>query len=225
MFELIDAVTYAGIWQGIGDGLRQNWPRILIPVVAAGAGMWWGRRQARREWAKKEFLRRLNVSLNTLVDGKLLIRTLYEGDLDEVFRNDVAVRRVLAAARKTTAANPILPVDKDESWFLLNSVLNTLSQRFAEPVLRRDAGQPVTVVRYVFCLTSEVAGAARTRKVRAMFVREDTLDRFAGEFLQAAPQLESPNHDTRVRTLRTMAEKRRAEPHNFMAMEICVAQS
>jgi len=36
---------------------------------------------------------------------------------------------------------------------------------------------------------------------------------------------ESPNHDTRVQTLRFLAEAYRRRPHDFLEMEICMGGS
>ena len=222
MWDSLVAIGFDEIWDFFGRALKEHWVRVVIPLAAAGLGVWWGRRQARKQWKKKQFLDRLNISLNTLHEGKLLIRTIFESDLEEVFRNRVAVRTVLDAAKKTTPADPILPIRKADCWFLLNSVLNTVAQKFAEGTLRRDAGLSVKPVAYVICLTCEAAGELRTRKVRAMLAQEGTLRKFAQEYRSDMPELESDWHETRVRALRILAEKRATEPHHFMSMEICL---
>jgi len=222
MGDILAGGQFEAVWEWLGEFLKEHWWELLASAGALVFGWWWGRRQARRQWKAKEFLDRLNISLNTLVDGTLLIRTIFEGDLESVFHNDVAAGKVLAAAKKTTAADPILPVPKDHRWFLLNGVLNTLSQQFAEGTLRRDAGGDVRGVRYVICLTCEVAGAARTRKVRAMMIQADTLARFASEYADEMPTLETTWHETRVQTLRTLARRRQTEGDHFLEMEICV---
>ena len=46
--------------------------------------------------------------------------------------------RVLDAARQTTVEEPLLPLAQDDSWFLLNCILNALSEEFATGLNRRD---------------------------------------------------------------------------------------
>ena len=94
-----------------------------------------------------------------------------ERSLDEVFLNRVAVQKVWAAARATTVANPVMPIAKEDRWFLLNFVLNAVAEHFVGGHIRRDAGHPVTTVTYALFLTCELVGDERIRKVRAMLVR------------------------------------------------------
>ena len=100
--------------QQSGDFVRDNWLKIawsaVWSVVILYLGTWWGRRRARSEWSSKQFLHRINFSLNQLRDNKLLIRTLAEMDCRDVFQNDVAVDRVLAAATRTDGRSAILPL-------------------------------------------------------------------------------------------------------------------
>ena len=125
---------------------------ILVAATTSGATFvftwWWARRQAARQWRAKEFLDRVIVSLNIFADGGLKIRTVMERSLAEVFLNKLAVAKVWAAARATTVDNPVMPIAKEDRWFLLNFVLNAVAELFVEGHVRRDAGVPVTVVRY-----------------------------------------------------------------------------
>lgn len=198
--------------------LKEHWLKAATSLLFLLVGTWWGRRRARREWAKKSFLDRLNFSLNTIHDGKLLIRTIAEMNCRDVFLNDVAVERVLEAAKQTTADNPILPLDKDERWYLLNAVLNELSERFAMGLMRRDAGLPVTLRNYLICLTHESAGDLRTRKVRAMIVSRATLTALPAE----PPLFERPHHATRFKTLQQLAAAYAADPSNFLDIELAL---
>src|SRR5262249_53234681 len=94
--------------------------RVIVTILVAAttstvtfcAGRWWGRYKAGRQWRKKEFLDRIIISLNIFADGFLKIRTVMERSLEEVFLNKLAVDKVWAAAKKTTADNPIMPVAK-----------------------------------------------------------------------------------------------------------------
>src|SRR5688500_16552111 len=113
------------------DFLVDHWAKIVLLIVGLVFGTLWVRRRARREWAHKQFFHRINVSLNTIDDGWLRLRTLSEKNVDDVFLNKIAVEKVLEAAGKTSEANPVLPLAKDDAWFLLNAVLNEISEQFA----------------------------------------------------------------------------------------------
>jgi hypothetical protein len=189
--------------------------------VAIGAGMlflgslfgWW---RARKRWQKKEFFDRVNFSLNSLVDGKLLIRTLMETSCKAVFLNQVAVNQILTAAKQTTAADPIIPLAQDDYWFFLNGALNEVSEKFATGFLKRDLGASVQTGRYLLCLTNECDGDIRTRKIRVMLIQQQLLEKLPEE----QPELESPNHSTRWKTLQAMSERYQSTPHQFLSVEI-----
>jgi hypothetical protein len=191
--------------------------------VAIGAGFllvgwlfgWW---RAHRRWIRKEFFERVNFSLNSIVDGKLQIRTLMENSADRVFLNRVAVHRLLTAAAKTNSSNPLIPLEKLDAWFYLNSALNEISEKFAAGFVRRDAGQPVQSHRMLICLTNEADGEIRTRKIRVMAVAEKTLRLLPDEI----PALESINHKTRWKTLQIMKQRLETEPWLFMTVEVVV---
>ena len=197
---------------------------IIVAVITSTAtffvGRWWGRYKAGRQWHKKEFLERIIVSLNIFADGYLKIRTVLERSLDEIFLNQLAVNKVLAAARKTTQDNPIMPIAKEDRWFLLNFVLNAVAEHFVTGQIRQDVGEKVTVVRYSLFLTCELMGEERIRKVRAMLIRTDLLANFP--YAETMPKLENAWHDDRIRTLRKAAELYKKEPDNFLTLEACV---
>lgn len=204
--------------QFITDLIREHWPGAAFSVVCLVVGAWWGRRRARAAWAKKEFHNRINVSLNILQEGKLLIRTLLETNLDEIFLNSVAVEKVTAAIPNATEAHPLLPIQQEDVWYLLNAVLNEISERFALGNIKKDLGVATKTGIYLICLTYEVAGAVRTRKVRAMVVQKDTLLNLP----EQAPQFERPQHTTRFETLQKLAAEYRRNPDQFLEMEITV---
>jgi hypothetical protein len=130
------------------------------------------------------------------------------------------VDKVEAAARATTADKPVMPIPKDDRWFLLNFVLNAVAEHFVAGHIRQDTGQPVTTVRYALFLTCELVGDERIRKVRAMLVRQDLLTDFP--YLDTMPRLENPWHADRIKTLRYAAELYKKEPDNFLTLEVCV---
>lgn len=202
--------------------VHDNWAKALFSVGTLLLGIWWGKRRAAAEWKRKEFLDRINISLNIVKDGRLMLRTLAETTLDVIFLNTIAVEKVRAAAKQTTETNALLPLAQEDSWHLLNAVLNEISERFAEGCLLQDVAAsrpdltPPVVTRYVIALTCEKAGDMRIRKVRTMLVRKDLLLNLP----QETPAFEHPSHITRWETLQTMAAKFRVEPHLFLEMDL-----
>ena len=206
------------ILKAITEWLDDNWLKFLTGLLLASAGWFLGQWRARRKWQKKEFLDRLNVSMNTIQDGRLLIRTVLEKSCREIFLNDLAVAAVTDASQKTTEGDPTLPLPKDDYWYYLNSVLNEVGEQFAAGQIRRDMGQNVTREAYLICLTSECAGAARTRKVRAMLVQKKLLENLPAE----PPTLEAESHTTRWKTLQFLSLEMQSAPHKFIEVEICL---
>lgn len=212
-----------------GDDLSSEYvKRVVVTILVAAttstatffAGRWWGRYKAGRQWAAKEFLDRVIVSLNIFADGALKIRTVLERSVHEVFLNRVATEKVEAAARATTPDKPVLAIAKADRWFLLNFVLNAVAEHFVAGNIRQDVGQPVTVVKYALFLTCEHVGDERIRKIRAMLIRHDMLAGFP--YMTGMPRLENPWHEDRIKTLRYAADLYQKEPDNFLTLEVCV---
>jgi len=200
----------------------------LTTVVSFVFGRAWGRYKASREWNTKHFLGRVIVSLNTfskkLLPGPqhpiftLKIRTVFERGIEDVFINPVAIEKITAAAKKTKPGKPMLPIDKADRWFLLNFILNAVAEEFNEGLIRYDAGEKVTPIKYLVCLTCEAVGEDRIRKVRAMMIQKDTL--LNG--LPAEAKFEQPWHSTRLETLKYCREVYLEEPDNFLELEVYV---
>src|SRR5687768_6038994 len=196
----------------LDDIATDSGKKIAVTIVVAAVtsvasfvvGRYWGRYRAYREWHRKEFLGRVIVSLNIFADGFLKIRTVMERSLEEVFLNQVAIDKVTAAAWRCTPESPILPIARDDRWYLLNFVLNAVAEHFAAGQIRQDAGEKVTVVRYALFLTAELVGDERIRKVRAMLVRQEHLTNFP--YPDSLPKLENAWHEDRIKTLRKAAE-------------------
>lgn len=227
-------VDWNALWSQLLALLKQYWVELLLPLLGIAFGWWWGRRRARREWRKKQFVRRLNVSLNMFDPGDtgrptLRIRTLLEKDAKDVFLNDVAVDHLVSAAARTKKDDALLPLG-DETWYMLNAVLNEVSEQFSDGFLRKDLGLPTTTGHYVIALTYEREGAMKTQKLRAMVIQKEALraclpsrDAATGETIAPAePNYEHPNHETRWRTLRQLALAWEAEPEKFLEMQIVV---
>jgi hypothetical protein len=192
----------------------------LTTALSFFAGRWWGNYQARKQWEKKHFLDRINVSLNSFADGWLKIRTVFERSLEQVFLNPVAIEKIRSAAQRTVANNPLLPIAKEDRWYLLNFVLNAVAESFSNSFVRYDAGQPLKPMTYLLFLTCEVVGQDRIRKVRAMMIRKDVLEKFP--YADTLPKLEQQWHSDRISTLRAAADIYRKEPDHFLALEIYV---
>lgn len=206
----------------------ETYRRIVVSIVifffttllSFLVGRYWGWYQARQSWKKKEFLGRIIVSLNSLTDGLLKIRTIFERSLEEVFLNPIAVEKIRRASQRTTPENPILPISKEDRWYLLNFVLNAVSERFVQGLVRFDACENLRPVTYLIFLTCEVVGEDRIRKVRAMMIRKDHLVSFP--YHDSMPQLEQEWHSDRVHTLRRAAQTYRTDPDHFLSLEIYV---
>ena len=205
------------ILAAIKDWLDDNWLKFLTGLLIAAAGWVLGQWRARKNWQRREFHDRLNVSLNSIVDGRLMIRTILEKGSRDIFLNDLAASSVTAASQKTTPGDPTLPLPKDDYWYFLNAVLNEIAEQFADGQLRRDMGLPVTAASYLICLTSECDGEVRTRKVRAMLIQRRLLENLPAD----RPQLESGHHGTRWKTLLFMAQEWKKNPWKFIEIELC----
>jgi len=198
------------------DRIEEHWIKFLTGLLVMAIGWFAGNWRARKKWQKKEFLDRLNVSLNSVTEGTLRIRTVLEKSSLEVFLNSVAAARITEASQKTTTADPTLPLAKNDYWYYLNSILNEIAEKFAEGVIRRDMGLNSQSVSYLICLTSECAGEVRTRKVRAMLVQKSLLENLPEE----CPVLESHSHSTRWKTLQFLSAEWTRNPWKFLEMEI-----
>jgi len=204
------------IFAGLSDLIERHWLKAVFALLVTLVGWWYARWRARRDWSKREFFNRLNVSLNMIDDGTLRIRTLLEDPLNEVFLNQAAAELVRKGALKASTGNPILPLPDGDRWFVHNEVLNQLAELFSAGQIRHDLGLPTTSAVYVIALTCEKEGAMRTYKVRAMLMRKQALLNLPLE----TPRFERPTHSTRFETLRLLAAAYRKDPEQFIEMEI-----
>lgn len=198
--------------------LTDNWPEVVWIVLAAASASYFAGRRSRQAWTSRSFLDRLNVSLTSVCDDTLRIRTVLEMDVESVFLNRTAARTITKLARATTAEDPIIPIPRDDCWYYLNAVLNEISERFADGHIRRDAGLETHKVDYLICLTCERAGQARTHKIRAMLIQKSLLQNLP----QQQPAFEHASHCTRWETLTILAQRYSIAPHYFLEMELCL---
>lgn len=176
---------------------------------------------AQRKMDRLNFLDRINVSLNLVIDGKLKIRTVFERSLEEVVHNR-HVREELqdAALKASVSSDPIVRVSDDHSWFVLNCVLNSIAERFSSGTFREQRGLPVERENFAFWITCEPATHRRERKIRVFMMEEKLLRKFP--FADDMPELESEKHQDRVHALRRSCEVFQSEPNLFSHIEICV---
>ena len=218
--------TFTEIVDLLIDRARQHWLELVSALAFAAVGWVLGNWRAKRNWRRREFFDRVNFSLTRLdpaddPDRKgavptVRIRTLMETTCESVFLNDAARDAVLAAARRTSPADPTLPLPERDYWQYLNAVLNELSEMFAEGHLRQDLGYPVRTETYLVSLTSEVAGEIRTRKVRAMVVKKSLLT----DLPRTNPLFEHATHKTRWDTLKLLAAEYEQRPWKFLEVEL-----
>ena len=201
------------------DYFKDHAVKLITGLILMALGWYLGHRRASADWKSQEFFDRLNMSLNSIQEGTLKIRTLGEKRCEEVFLNSKAAELVQKIARKTTAKDPILPIPSEENWFFLNSILNDLSEQFAEGFLKADMGAHVTSAVYLIALTCEAEGEMKTRKIRAMVIRKSLLTNLPAEM----PKLESPRHITRWSTLQFLAAEYQRRPERFKEVELAVA--
>lgn len=198
------------------------WEQILGALAILTLGWLWGRWLSTSAWKKKEFKNRILLSLNSLTTDEqgntfLRLRTLFEREMEDIFHNRIMVALVKQGIKDVQVGDPILKFPKEDAWYVLNAVLNKISEQFSTGGLRKDMGMPVTTKWYTFCLTFEIEGAIRMQKPRIMMIERDKLINFpASDDIR----VESEKHLIRIQTLRTLQRKRQTNPHLFMDIEL-----
>ena len=66
------------------DYVKDHAVKLLTGLFLMALGWFWGRKRALADWKKKEFLDRINLSLNSIDSGTLKIRTLSEKRCEDV---------------------------------------------------------------------------------------------------------------------------------------------
>lgn len=180
---------------------QQHWTEVGSSIASLIIGALLGRWRGWLRFARRAFFDRITVSLNFVEDGQLVIRTLIERAGAEVFRNSEMLRIVMRAARNGKGA--LLDLPADDYWYYLNSVLNAVSEHFAEGYVRQEAGLGAAPQTYLLFLTCEREGRVRQQKVRAMLIRESLL-------LQTdsvRPHFHNEFHESRWNTLKTVRDE------------------
>lgn len=208
-------------WEIVVEAVRGHLSSILTgatAVLAALLAAW----KARAIWKRRRFLDRVNFSLNYVDNGVLKLRTLRESDIREVLlSNKHGIDLVTAAAEHATLDEPFLKLPVEDSWMVLNSVLNEVSEQFAAGFLAASMGLCTRSTRYVIGLTCEKDPDVRINKIRVMLVTESLLQKI--DRLEDL-EFEQKHHHVRLKTLKKMAEiyQDQKRQHELRTVELVV---
>jgi hypothetical protein len=186
------------------NALRQHSSTIALIITWVGiAFVYWRRRV---QWARKQFMNQVNFSLNYVTNDAIAMRTLLETTAQHVWLNEYGVKKVFAAAQKTTVENPFIVLDDQaDQDFINRAVLNVLSERFAESFLAQALGVPVQHGNFCFAITFERFDEIRTLKTRVLIMEEQLMIRmFGAENLAAKVQIPHEVYKQRLKTLKAM---------------------
>ncbi len=202
-------------------------PEILTSLLGLGLGWFWGRWKSQKDWESKTFHSNIVLSLNMIGPSEkegyvasLKLRTIFENQLADMFPLPAMQSIIRRAIETTSEENPLMEFPEKDSWYVLNTVLNHISEIFAPGLMKKDMGGSVFSERYIFCFTFERDGGLRAHKPRIMLFQKKAFLELPmeGEF-----ELENPKfHQTRVKTLRKLRKLYDTKPHLFMEMEIAV---
>eukprot|EP00301_Raphidiophrys_heterophryoidea_P025747 c8709_g1_i1.p1 GENE.c8709_g1_i1~~c8709_g1_i1.p1 ORF type:complete len:363 (+),score=92.43 c8709_g1_i1:87-1175(+) len=175
----------------------------------------WNKAQLRLKYRMVE--KAVNLSLNSLRNGHLCMRTINEVDIDSIFvDNPGAVSLVLAAARRTTPEQPFLTLPNDNAWFITNSVVNAMSAAVS-PVgyFYADANMPYRSEWYRLAITFEKE-SLKGRKLRVIAASEALLYRINS---MPTPNFENEFHKYRWEILCHMGRRLKdPDSQNFPQM-------
>lgn len=187
----------------VWDFIKAYWELFALSTTWVGIVVVYIRR--RQQWRQKTFMRQVNFSLNYLDGQTLMLRTLLEDTALRVWLNEYGVGLVLAAAAKTTDAQPFIPIrSKSDMDYIQRAVLNVLSEKFASVYVARSLGAPVRMGEYLFGITCEKYGRMRTQKIRVIIIRERDLESLFATDRAAEIKFVSAVHEDRFKTLEVM---------------------
>jgi hypothetical protein len=204
------------------DYMRPYWPTVALAATWLGILLVF--MQKRRHWGKKQFLGRVNLSVNYVLDGRLAMRTLGERDASAIWPNEYGVSLVTRAAHKTTLDQPFIRLrDQKDVAFINRAVLNAVSEQFAPAYLAQALGVPVRTATFLFALTYERYENIRTLKLRVLLIEEEPLRRLFGP-AQEVNRLDVKDavYANRLQTLRLMHELYVKDPQALGRIEAAV---
>jgi hypothetical protein len=130
----------------------------------------------RSAWSQKQFQDQVTFSLNYVVSDTLAMRTLLEARTNAVWLNEYGLKRLMAAAQRTTAEQPFVQLpDRADQEFVNRAIKNALSERFAATFVAEALGVPVHTGKFVFGITYERYEDMRTLKFRVLLIEEQAL--------------------------------------------------
>lgn len=211
------------IWQSLLGLL----PEFFGGMTGVLVGWLWGRWQASRSWKQKSFTRSVVLGLNAIENhpapapgqpvSTLRLRTVFEQPLETLFPHLSMQSVVSAAMDKTTKDDPLLRFPKEDSWYILNAILNQIATQFADGAIREQLGYSVKKSWFVFCMTFERDDRMHQFKTRVMLMQRDAFLQFPES---GAVNVERETHQYRVETLRFLRKEYDKNPHLFMAVEL-----
>lgn len=211
--------------------LASVWIEIFGAICVLSIGWLWGRWRSGVAWKQKRFTNRVVLSLNSLTyqevesEGKttkkpvLQLRTIFERDAIYVFQNEIMAEILNKCIKKVEPSDCLVHFAKEDSWYMLNAILNQICERFADGLLKKDMGMPIETRWYTFCMTYELEGSIRTHKPRVMMMEKEAFDNFPDDDPKNFV-LEAETHTTRVKTLQHLKKQRQKYPHLFMDIQL-----
>jgi len=173
---------------------------ILIVLFFAYAGNAIGQLKERRRHQKREFSDFWIAQRNIVDDNSVLkLRTVSdEQSLKALFSDPILISKVKKAAKLTDIDNPWVTIDKEDDHLRMwLEVVNTISSRM-----------PAGATPHVISITREryksMQDPRQRNIIRILLIPELDLKKFLEEPLHL--NLEKDKHQTRIRTLKSLAE-------------------
>ncbi len=155
------------------------------------------------EWRRAAFESRINISLNTIADEVLRIRTLHEDDVKDVVLSPYARRLLKKAAKKTTLDNPFLSfANQNDAWMVYNGIVNTISGLYAAEMLSAAVHGKTKEEQFFVAITWERDAGTQIQKLRVIVVQLSVLRALFGS--GRVIRSEVPNQASRIVTLSDM---------------------
>ncbi len=188
------------------DFLKRNLSAVVLALTWAGLLFAWWR--TRSQWRNREFLSRVNFSLNVFDGVTLAMRTLLEVETSAVWPNAHGLRLIGSACRYTTNEDPFLKLTHpDDREYMHRAVKNAVSQLCSGAFVAAAVGAPVKTGTFLFAVTCErYEEGMRTIKIRVLLVEQDTLREWCAPGGKGDPLPLTTFQRARLRTLQRMYE-------------------
>ena len=175
---------------------------IVLLFISVGTGFMLYARE-RFDWWRRVFDNRLNVSLNTFVDGVLRLRGLDEDETKRISISPHALRLMNKSSKNTTLEDEFLRFgSKMDEWLVYREVVIGISKIFSAAIILADIRGITEEVEYLVAITDERDAAVIVRKKRAIVVQVLTLQRMFRSCASVQPEIE--NQGSRIHSLATM---------------------